>query len=446
MSTFARITFIITTLVYMAIFIFFVIAPFKSKLRFTLRVSLLLFVAYGGISLPLCMAGYQIDSLTDLFGLTDLLIWFGITIVFFYIIVKTNLMELLFSIFIIFDLQANALVATRMIRSIIERYCFYPGALESYRFLFGIPVLIVLFVPVAWFIFIKLLKRVVELKIDFRNWRFLWFLPLLFYVYLLISGFGGISRDFQFDFRDVATLTLLNLVSYTAYVICLQTMIRTYESLKTLEHTRIMEHQLFMQKSQYERLTQGIQSVYEQRRKSHEHLLIMKQMSQAGAYDQLDQYLNSYFGVADSLEEMLPVCINRALNTILCHYMAIARDKGIKISVSVDLANELPISDIDLCIVFGNLVENAIEACERQQSGEKYIKIRGKTQGRQIFLLVRNSFEGVLQREGEILYSSKRKGEGIGISSVRNIVERNGGSLQIGAEEHEFQVHARIHF
>ena len=86
----------------------------------------------------------------------------------------------------------------------------------------------------------------------------------------------------------------------------------------------------------------------------------------------------------------------------------------------------------------GNCIENAVEAC-RRFDGERYIKIRSKKTYEMFTVIIVNSFDGNLKKEGDRFMSRKRDGEGIGISSVKAIAEKYGEPALFEAEGNEFK-------
>ena len=78
----------------------------------------------------------------------------------------------------------------------------------------------------------------------------------------------------------------------------------------------------------------------------------------------------------------------------------------------------LAISDYEMCIITGNLLENAVTACKRTPEGKKrYIELRMHRHDDNFGFMVENSFDGVLNQNGDKLVSAKKDG-GFGMNSI----------------------------
>jgi sensor histidine kinase regulating citrate/malate metabolism len=104
----------------------------------------------------------------------------------------------------------------------------------------------------------------------------------------------------------------------------------------------------------------------------------------------------------------------------------------------LELPGNTGISDSDLCIVFGNCVENAIEAC-RKISGERFIRINSKLTGKMLAITVDNSFDGIIESEGGVYLSRKHEGEGVGTSSVKAVARKYGQGARFDVEGSVFK-------
>ncbi len=126
---------------------------------------------------------------------------------------------------------------------------------------------------------------------------------------------------------------------------------------------------------------------------------------------------------------------NPAVDAIVNLKRREAREMGIAFACDMNLAGLAGIEDFDLCILLGNLLDNAIHAQSRVEEGRRRIAARAEIVKRYAVFEIRNAvWDGEAGKEfGEERY-------GIGLMNVKQIVERNGGILDIAARDGEFFV------
>ena len=146
-----------------------------------------------------------------------------------------------------------------------------------------------------------------------------------------------------------------------------------------------------------------------------------------------------------------PYCQNSAVNAVVNHYATRAESAGVRVDIQLDIPDYLTqISDTDLCVVIGNLLENAIEACERmgqQRTTDDAGWVRARAglhsaAAHHFVLVVDNSFNGILQTNEKMdgFCSLKRPGQrGIGLQSVQAVCEKYDGYCSFEAIDGVFQ-------
>lgn len=119
-----------------------------------------------------------------------------------------------------------------------------------------------------------------------------------------------------------------------------------------------------------------------------------------------------------------------------------ARQQHTDFEVQLDFPNTLPLSDVEWCTIFGNLLDNAVEACALQNQGPKRILLAGSSHGKQFFLKIENTYDGTLLQNEHRLLSRKSPSpyHGIGLSSVQQIVSAHNGTLDILPTDNHFIV------
>ena len=104
-------------------------------------------------------------------------------------------------------------------------------------------------------------------------------------------------------------------------------------------------------------------------------------------------------------------------------------------------AETFVVTDIDICIILGNLLENAYEACVRQTDGTRYITVKIHQTGRVLIILVENSYSGLMRKKGGVFLSAKAKNrKGIGLESVVDVTKKYNGIPKIEYDGKIFRV------
>ena len=151
------------------------------------------------------------------------------------------------------------------------------------------------------------------------------------------------------------------------------------------------------------------------------------------------QYLRDY-AVSLPDEEELQLCLNPAADALLHYYRTRALREGIAVELDVGLPPGLPVPDADLGVLFGNCLENALEACMRQEAGEaRYIRLKAGVVQSSLVVVVRNSHNQKLRYRGRRLLSSKRAdAQGIGLESITALAARYGGEASFNPDGTDF--------
>ena len=137
----------------------------------------------------------------------------------------------------------------------------------------------------------------------------------------------------------------------------------------------------------------------------------------------------------DALEQDLED-INLLFNTgninadaVLNAKISLAVKKGIKVDYKAVVPKTLAVSDIDLCVVIGNLIDNAVEACEKVEPERQFIRLYIGILQKQLYLSVSNATCETVRKFDEQYISSKRGNHGHGLKRINKIVDKYGGFI-----------------
>ena len=172
----------------------------------------------------------------------------------------------------------------------------------------------------------------------------------------------------------------------------------------------------------------------------HNHIQAMKAYAELGKYGELIAYLGRLDENLYQVDTVIKTG-NLMMDAVLGSKLGLMKKRGIRTDVTVHVPKGMKLTDMELCVLVGNLLDNAIEACEEVEEEEnRFIRIYMDTLQEQFYLSVMNGMNGRAQRKGTGFVSRKRPGglPGFGLQRVDRIVEKYGGFLNRQTEEGVF--------
>lgn len=175
-----------------------------------------------------------------------------------------------------------------------------------------------------------------------------------------------------------------------------------------------------------------MEELYEQqRRKTHEfknHIICLTGLLKAGEYENALKYIED---MNHSYVEQID-CINTnhaVINSILNQKLKQAQSAGISMLFSLGDLKDIRMSDQDMVTLLGNLLDNAIEACEKVKEGHRVIKVMLLNREDSITIIVRNPIaQNPISDENGLLTTKANAWEhGIGMNNIQNVVDWYGG-------------------
>ncbi len=209
------------------------------------------------------------------------------------------------------------------------------------------------------------------------------------------------------------------------------------------EEQRYLTRQLELQRSHYGRLVEQIEETRMLRHDLRHHVRTLHGLSEEGAIEEIKNYLEQLEPKMQQ-GEPLQYTAHPAADAVLQHFAAWTTKLNALLEIDLELPADMPFSSDELCIVLGNLLENAAEALERQREGEKFLYLKGRLADGKLALVMENSFDAQVRQKGKHFYSHKHDGFGLGIESVRSVVKRQGGLCDFEARDKVFRVSVLI--
>lgn len=209
----------------------------------------------------------------------------------------------------------------------------------------------------------------------------------------------------------------------------------TIEKTKLTERNNILE----IQKSYTESLQSYIKYTSKARHDFKHSVHVMSRLADEGNLSALKDYIAQY---ENSLTVTAPVriCKSDALNALFNHYRQQAIENNVDINWRIDLPDKSRILNVDLCSIFGNILENAIDGCCTVEEGKRYFNLTSEIKGECLYIVSTNNYGKPLKMDGETYSSTKHQGKGIGLHSMKSITEVYDGIFDAGNNNGEFFV------
>lgn len=194
---------------------------------------------------------------------------------------------------------------------------------------------------------------------------------------------------------------------------------------------------------QYQQISIGAAEFRRFRHDMRHHLNMIASLNSAGRHEELAAYLARYTETFADLEQK-PLSGNASLDAILHYYLARAESEAIKVSTHFSgLPERFKIDVVDLTVLLGNLLENAIHAAERLPTSARWLRVNAGVMNDALYLLVENACvdDGARQStyvDAESYRASGHHGHGQGLTSIRLIAEKYGGSAEFKKDDGVF--------
>ncbi len=170
------------------------------------------------------------------------------------------------------------------------------------------------------------------------------------------------------------------------------------------------------------------------------HMLVINGMYEKGEYDRANEYIKKLADATGSLKKSF-VTGNEILDMILKSKAGIMEENNIKFSMEGNLSALDFMEDVDACILFSNLLDNAIEANMNVDSLMRYIELSVRIVNKLAYIQLDNSY---VVNSGNKPNKTNGNVHGIGLLNVREIVEKYEG--QLGIENDEFTYSIKMCF
>ncbi len=380
----------------------------------------------------LSLPGMGLKEYGEYFSVFMMILW----MVSYFIVIKAAFTQKLFVLLV----SLHFLVISEYLEVVLEGI-FFPWADRQTFELHDLCLYLCIYAVMLPFVY-KLMKNILD-SINISNkriWRLLWILPLGLTAFLVT--FYELFMERIINGESFAFFFILNsVISPVTFYVTVAMLMNISRAVKLEHDISVMESQLEMQSKYYEQQTLHIQEIRKAKHDLRHYFALAEKYLKNNDKEGFAKYLKSHMESMPS--DSFPVfCENYAVNVLCAHYANLCQENAIDWDFKVSVPNAGPISDIDLPVIFGNLLENAYEACMRMPPhSKKSIRLRAESVFNKMGIIIENSYNGICIIENEQYLSSKRNNRtGIGLNTIKTACKKYNGEFRIEKDNANFKV------
>lgn len=259
-----------------------------------------------------------------------------------------------------------------------------------------------------------------------------WILPLIL-VLLIVALFSYFSNS---TYEPILSF-LLFLIAIAAFLVIAKLFQAEYDRQQLKKEQDAYETRIRMSQNEYREIARKHELLREYRHDMRHHLLALSNILHDSDSTQAEEYINTLVERLENTENVV-YCKNQIINAVLSSYITKAKKIGCVLDTHISIPEKLEIQDIDLCVILANALENAVNACEKEEENHRHIKIKIGFQNA-LHISIKNSCnETIVFDENGLPITASKQEHGIGMKSIANTVEKYNGILKCECSDGEF--------
>ena len=303
-------------------------------------------------------------------------------------------------------------------------------------------VICLLFVLAAWYPARHCIQTMIADENFAQTWYVFWILPIVFIglnLFMIPNNRQTLYTGRILQGYIIISLALLLLLAWFIAIFLVMA-----NSLNRNARLQQENHFLSMQRERYENLKTAIEDARQARHDMRHHFNQISALTESGQWDQIKEYISGAVERIPNLD--VHFCENRAADSVIGYYCALAQREGVPFQAQADLPVQIPVNEIDMSVALANLLENALEASLRTAPARRQIRAQVYLHSNRLLLIqVENAYDGSIQEKNGVFQSTKHKGNGIGVQSVRRIAEKTNGACTFSYQNGVFSAKVMMH-
>ena len=274
-----------------------------------------------------------------------------------------------------------------------------------------------------YFVFRAVIKINAEYALTKREWMLFTTMPLLTWIGITLITKSTIQTKVIMPYMFYVSLimVIINVITYFF-------MYKIKQDMETKQEYELLKMQYDNVKNMESNMKALYDNTYSVKHDLEKHFLAIKTMSVAGNCNGINQYIEDVFDSKLDAVQKIVFTDNDIFNAIINTKLEMCKQKGIfpSINISNDAISFIKVSDMS--VLFGNILDNAIEAAEK--TDEKIIILNVQLQRDYVSIYIENSYNASFS---DINLKTTKKGQakhGFGTKIIRKVVEENDGMIQ----------------
>ena len=266
-------------------------------------------------------------------------------------------------------------------------------------------------------------RRVIE-TLDVNWWLFST-VPLFFTVLIMMTNRNArIPEGFS---RNYPMLLVVFALMLLVYAIIFYTFRKTHAATESEIAKTVYSQQLDAAKAQISFLNESQMQTAIYRHNMRHNLTTIDAFLSTENVQQAREYISEVQGGRESLT-LKHFCENNLVNLLCSSFVNKAEREGVRLAVDANLPEDLKISDMELCAILSNGLENALYAVSKLEKSLKWAELYCAIRANNLLIEIKNPYAGeITMRDG--LPISSREGHGYGCRSIQTITQRHRGGV-----------------
>lgn len=206
------------------------------------------------------------------------------------------------------------------------------------------------------------------------------------------------------------------------------------------------------QEQQNQNMETVVQNLRQLRHDMNNHMGVLYGLCDTKQYDALRQYLQGIMQMTKEADDIIVVANQPVLSIVLNNKYTLAKEKGIRFTYATQRDTDntagktgdvLLLSEMEQCSLFGNILDNAIEACEKiPEAAQRWIHLTLGKKENGWLIVCKNSYleKPIFQGNELITKKEDARNHGIGTRTMRSIIKKYNGALEYQVTEEVFQI------